>query len=68
MHDDGVGRWLQLLLATLAVGATAAPAQRDAPALPHRTDLEYDGRFTFVRLRWGSDFGGGWSRSTKYEV
>ena len=23
----------------------------------YRTDLDYDGRFTFVRLRWGSDFG-----------
>ena len=23
----------------------------------HRTDLAYDGRFTFVRLRWKSDFG-----------
>jgi len=54
-----VARWLRLLLMTLAVGATPAPAQRDAPALPHRTDLEYDGRFTFIRLRWGSDFGGG---------
>src|SRR3989441_11311503 len=35
----------------------AAAAQFDAPAHPHRTDLTYDGQFTFVRLRWKSDFG-----------
>ena len=37
--------------------SSPATAQFDAPALPHRIDLPYDGRFTFVRLRWGSDRG-----------
>ena len=49
-----MGRWLRLLMVGLSAGATAT-AQFDAPALRHRTDVTYDGRFTFVRLRWGSD-------------
>jgi hypothetical protein len=48
-------RWMRLLLLVLSAGATPATAQFDAPSLPHRTDVTYDGRFTFVRLRWGSD-------------
>ena len=55
----------------LSAGAMPADAQRDAPALPHRTDLTYDGRFTFVRLRWGSDGGfgrrGGWSSAWNHD-
>src|SRR5919112_541542 len=39
-----VPRWLRLLLVAALAGATTAAAQRDAPALPHRTDLSYDGR------------------------
>ena len=35
----------------------AAAVRLTAFSQPHRDDLTYDGRFTFVRLRWGSDFG-----------
>ena len=50
-------RWLRIALAVIFSAATAAAVQFDAPGQPHRTDLTYDGRFTFVRLRWASDFG-----------
>jgi len=66
-----VARWLPLLMVILSAGAMPADGQRDAPALPHRTDLTDDGRFTFVRLRWGSDgrFGrrGGWSSAWNHD-
>lgn len=39
---------------SLAVGAVAQFGGLDRP---HRTDLEYDGRFAFVRLRWKADLG-----------
>jgi hypothetical protein len=40
--------------------ATAVTAQYDRPAQgPYRTTLDYDGQFTFVRLRWNSGFGRG---------
>ena len=40
--------------------ATAVTAQYDRAAQgPYRTTLEYDGQFTFVRLRWNSGFGRG---------
>jgi hypothetical protein len=45
-----VGRTLRLLALVLLIAATAS-GQRDS----YRHDLSYDGRFTFVRLRWGSD-------------
>jgi len=52
-----VARWLRFLGLAL-VTATSASAQFDAPAAgDYRTDITYDGRFTFVRLRWQSDFG-----------
>ena len=35
-----------------------ASAQRDAFPYPHRDDITYDGRFTFVRASWGSSGGG----------
>jgi hypothetical protein len=39
---------------------TAVTAQYDRPAQgPYRTDLDYDGQLTFVRLRWNSGFGRG---------
>jgi hypothetical protein len=66
-----VGRSLRLLMVILSAGAMPADAQRDAPAPPYRTDLTYDGRFTFVRLRWGSDAGfgrrGGWSSAWNHD-
>ena len=49
-------RWLRLA-AVIVFAAAADAAQRDAPGPPHRTDLAYDGQFTFVRLRWKSDLG-----------
>jgi uncharacterized protein DUF4159 len=44
-------------LALIFSVASAVSVQFDGPLQSHRTDLTYDGRFTFVRLRWGSDFG-----------
>ena len=41
------------LIAVAVLVATTASAQHD----PYRADIEYDGRFTFVRLRWKSDLG-----------
>jgi hypothetical protein len=42
----------------VAVSAVvASAAQFGALDRPHRTDLAYDGRFTFVRLRWKADLG-----------
>ena len=43
------------MVAVSAVVASAA--QFGALDRPHRTDLAYDGRFTFVRLRWKADLG-----------
>jgi len=49
-------RLAQAALLSLIAGVAAA-AQFDAPGRsPYRTDLSYDGRFAFVRLRWQSDF------------
>jgi len=66
-----VPRWLRLGCVVLALVATTASAQFDAPGRPHRTDVAYDGRFTFVRLRWGSDGGfgrrGGWSSAWNHD-
>lgn len=50
-------RWLCLAAALSVMAATSAAVQFDAPGRPLREDPEYDGRFTFVRLRWRSDFG-----------
>jgi len=41
------------IVALLAATMAPQPGAREQ----HRTDLAYDGRFTFVRLRWGSDLG-----------
>jgi hypothetical protein len=49
---------LRVATAVLFIAATAAAAQFDAPGQPVRVDPGYDGQFTFVRLRWGSDLGG----------
>src|SRR6185503_18142251 len=43
-------------MVVLSAGVSPSTAQFDAPGLRHRTDVAYDGRFTFVRLRWRSDF------------
>ena len=65
-----MSRWLRL--AAVIVGAAGADAaQRDAPGWPHRTDIGYDGTFTFVRLRWKSDLGfsrrGGFSSAWNHD-
>jgi hypothetical protein len=53
-----VRRWLRLT-GVLILAASSAAAQYDVPGV-YQHDLTYDGRFTFVRLRWQS--GGGFSR------
>src|SRR6185295_19225954 len=66
-----VARWLRLLgLALITAGAGSA--QFDAPGDgEYRHDISYDGRFTFVRLRWQSDFGsarrGMWSSAWNHD-
>ena len=50
-------RWPHVTLAllfSLTAAASAPPVERDQS---RGAELAYDGRFTFVRLRWGSDFG-----------
>src|SRR5206468_1044087 len=43
-------------LTALALAGTTTPGQRDRPAGGHYVaPVPYDGRFTFVRLRWGAD-------------
>jgi hypothetical protein len=44
--------------AAFVAAVLAAAVQFDAQGQPQRADAGYDGRFTFVRLRWGSDLGG----------
>lgn len=51
-------RWLRVLTLSALVGVTAASAQWDRGG-SFKSDVPYDGRFTFVRLRWGSDLRGG---------
>jgi hypothetical protein len=51
-------RVLSVAVLTAALAATVAGAQRWTGGFG-RTEPEYDGRFTFVRLRWGSDVGWG---------
>ena len=50
-----MAQWLRVATAVILIAATAAAVQFDAPGRPYRTDLAYDGQFTFVRLRWKSD-------------
>jgi hypothetical protein len=50
-------RTLSVAAAVLVIAATAGALQYDAPGPPQRTDVSYDGQFTFVRLRWQSDMG-----------
>jgi hypothetical protein len=65
---NGSGRPLRVAAAVVFVAASAA-AQFDAPGRPYRTDLTYDGRFTFVRLRWQSDgrWRGGWGSAWNHD-
>ena len=62
-------RLLRLAAAVTFAAAVSAATQFDAPGRPHRTDLTYDGRFTFVRLRWQSDgrWRGGWGSAWNHD-
>ena len=52
--------WVRHAAALCFAAVTAVTAQYDRPAQgPYRTDLDYDGQLTFVRLRWNSGFGRG---------
>jgi hypothetical protein len=68
-----VRRSLRLIGLVLLTVATAAPAieQRDAAGLNRWSELEYDGRFTFARLRWGGGgggrFRGGWGAAWNHD-
>src|SRR5438045_894908 len=45
-----------VVLSAAVLAAAASPKQRATPARGHYSaPLTYDGRFTFVRLRWGAD-------------
>ena len=50
-------RWAQFAGALVVTASVGAASQFGPASGPYRTDLPYDGRFTFVRLRWGSDLG-----------
>jgi hypothetical protein len=50
-----VPRWLAVAAAVAFIAATAAAVRSDAQVRPREADSSYDGRFTFVRLRWKSD-------------
>ena len=53
-----MARWLRVVAALLLSAATAAAAAQFRPqGRTYPSDITYDGRFTFVRLRWKSDFG-----------
>jgi hypothetical protein len=54
--NDRVRARLRIPSAMLVSALLAAALQSDASGQPRR-DLAYDGRFTFVRLRWTSDSG-----------
>jgi hypothetical protein len=69
MGNFATGR-LRLAVAAIVVAAASASAQFDAPsAHPHRIDVDYDGRFTFVRLRWGggSSYSRAWSAAWNHD-
>jgi uncharacterized protein DUF4159 len=66
-----VARWLRVI-AVAFIAATSLSEQYEAPSAgPYRTDVDYDGRFTFVRLRWQSDFSysrrGGWASAWNHD-
>jgi Domain of unknown function (DUF4159) len=62
---------MRILAVALLLALTApAGAQLRGPARDYGTDLEYDGRFTFVRLRWKSDLAfarRGWSTAWDHD-
>jgi len=58
-----VPRTLGIAAAVLLLAGTAAAVQFGGRSRPQpQPQTAYDGQFTFVRLRWQSDLGGGFSR------
>jgi hypothetical protein len=58
-----VPRWVRITAALVLIAAVAGAVRSDAQGRPAPRDSSYDGRFTFVRLRWKSDGGrGGFGR------
>jgi len=57
-----VRRWLHVGLAALFACGTATGASSGAARQAFDPHPFYDGRFTFVRLRWGADLGSGFRR------
>jgi hypothetical protein len=65
-----VRRWVIVAVVVAMCAVVPAVAQFGAPRA-HDTDLDYDGRVTFVRLRWKSDFGfsrGGFSGAWNHDL
>jgi len=72
VYVPGLANRVIRILAVAVVLALTAPAgaQFRGPARDYGTDLEYDGRFTFVRLRWKSDLAvarRGWSTAWDHD-
>ena len=68
----GSACWGILSVVVLVINPDSAPAAQFATRPgPYRSDLTYDGRYTFVRLRWGSDLGfsrrGGFSAAWNHD-
>jgi len=55
-HNAHVRRGLLIAFAIVCSVSAAADVQSGAQ-YPRQSELTYDGRFTFARLRWGTDFG-----------
>ena len=47
-------RWLRCVAGAVCLATTITSAQFDGRGANYRNDIDYDGRFTFVRLRWQS--------------
>jgi hypothetical protein len=54
--NGGVRRGLLIAFAIISSVSVTADPRFDAQYQPRQSELTYDGRFTFVRLRWESDF------------
>ena len=48
-------RWVRITAALVLIAAVAGAVRSDAQGRAPQRDSSYDGRFTFVRLRWQSD-------------
>ena len=61
--------WLRTLLALGLAAATMASSQSGFRVERYQTDFPYDGRFTFLRVRWGrgSNFFGGMSNAWNHD-